>query len=154
MPSCNDCLHVDVCCSYLSVAYNKCKLATPDFKLLKNIECGECQHFKDRSRFVELPCKIGDIVYFGYYLPTIKQYKIDEWIVAKISFINYHLGYFFDSDGKWAVGDKENRIAITLVLSDKSEFSPDSIDVPLKDFRDKFFTSREAAEQAVKECGK
>ena len=54
MASCNDCLHVDVCCSYLSTAYNKCKLATPDFKLLKNIECDECQHYKDRSRFVEL----------------------------------------------------------------------------------------------------
>ena len=58
MASCKDCLHVDVCCSYLSTAYNKCKLATPDFKLLKNIECDECQHFKDHSRFVELPCDI------------------------------------------------------------------------------------------------
>ena len=37
------------------------------------------------------------------------------------------------------------------VLSDKSEFSPDSIDVPLNDFRDRFFTSREDAEQALKE---
>lgn len=55
MATCKDCVHVDVCCSYLSTAYNKCKLATPDFKLLKNIECDECQHFKDRSRFVELP---------------------------------------------------------------------------------------------------
>ena len=52
--TCKDCVHVDVCCSYLSTVYNKCKLATPDFKLLKNIECDECQHFKDRSRFVEL----------------------------------------------------------------------------------------------------
>ena len=64
MASCKDCLHVDVCCSYLSTVYNKCKLATPDFELLKNIECDECQHFKDRSRFVELPCKVGDTVYF------------------------------------------------------------------------------------------
>lgn len=63
MAACKDCVHVDVCCSYLSTAYNKCKLATPDFKLLKNIECDECQHFKDRSRFVELPCKVGDMVY-------------------------------------------------------------------------------------------
>ena len=52
--TCKDCVHVDVCWSYLSTVYNKCKLATPDFKLLKNIECDECQHFKDRSRFVEL----------------------------------------------------------------------------------------------------
>ena len=58
MATCKDCLHVDVCCSYLSTVYNKCKLATPDFELLKNIECDECQHFKDRSRFVELPCDI------------------------------------------------------------------------------------------------
>lgn len=103
---------------------------------------------------MELPCKIGDIVYFGYYLPTIKQYKIDEWIVEKISFVNYHLGYFFDSDGKWAGGDKENQIEIKLTPSDKSnksEFSPDSICIPLKDFRDMFFPSREAAEQSLKE---
>ena len=65
MATCKDCVHVDVCCSYLSTAYNKCKLATPDFKLLKNIECDECQHFQDRSRFVELPCKVGDKVYFN-----------------------------------------------------------------------------------------
>ena len=54
MATCKDCVHVDVCCSYLSTVYNKCKLATPDFELLMNIECDECQHFKDRSRFVEL----------------------------------------------------------------------------------------------------
>jgi len=54
MATCKDCVHVEVCCSYLSIAYNKCKLATPDFKLLKNIECDECHYFKDRSRFVEL----------------------------------------------------------------------------------------------------
>ena len=24
---------------------------------------GICEHFKDRSRFVELPCKVGDTVY-------------------------------------------------------------------------------------------
>ena len=60
MATCKDCVHVEVCCSHLSTAYNKCKLATPDFELLKNIECDECQHFKDRFQFVELPYKIGD----------------------------------------------------------------------------------------------
>lgn len=138
MASCKDCLHVNVC--------QKTRIMNPAYDYAP-----KCNDFKNRSRFVELPCMIGDIVYFGYYLPTIGQHKIDEWIVGKISFLNYHLGYFFDSDGKWAVGDKENRIAITLVLSDKSEFSPDSIDVPLKDFRNMFFPSREAAEQALKE---
>ena len=55
MATCKDCVHAEVCCSYLSTAYNKCKLATPDFKLLKNIECDDCEHFKARSQFVELP---------------------------------------------------------------------------------------------------
>lgn len=144
MAVCKDCLHFEACMLYSDSVSN--------FENLRKIECDNCMLFKDRSRFVELPCKIGDTVYFGYYLPTIKQHKIDEWIVAKISFVNYHLGYFFDSDGKWAVGDKENRIAIKLILSDKSEFLPNSIDVPLKDFRDMFFPSREEAEQALKEC--
>lgn len=80
MATCKDCIHVDVCCSYLSTAYNKLKLATPDFKLLKNIECDECQHFKDRSRFVELPCKVGDSVF------TIdKEGNIQECIVINVN---------------------------------------------------------------------
>lgn len=140
MTTCKDCVHFEACKNIYEIYGDGL-----------SEESYSCDQFSNRSRFVELPCKIGDIVYFGYYLPTIRQNKIDEWIVGKISFLNYHLGNFFDSDGKWAVGDKENRIAITLVLSDKSEFSPDSIDVSLKDFKDMFFTSREAAEQALKE---
>lgn len=80
--TCNDCLHVKIC--------QKARIMDPTHNYAI-----ECNDFKDRSRFVELPCKIGDTVYFGYYLSRIKQYKIDEWIVAKISFINYHLGNFF-----------------------------------------------------------
>ena len=77
MATCKDCVHFDVCCSYLSTAYNKCKLATPDFKLLKNIECDECQYFKDRSRFVELPC-VGDKVYELCRINQFGDYKIVE----------------------------------------------------------------------------
>lgn len=77
MTTCKDCLHFVVC------------------EEVPTKSADDCDFFKDCSNFVELPCKIGDTVYFGYYLSRIKQYKIDEWIVAKISFINYHLGNFF-----------------------------------------------------------
>ena len=40
MASCKECLYGDVC-----------------FTVLDSMQC---QHFKDRSRFVELPCKVGD----------------------------------------------------------------------------------------------
>jgi hypothetical protein len=39
----------------------------------------QCQRFKDRSRFVELPCKVGDIVYgvnghpdYGYEIVALQ----------------------------------------------------------------------------------
>ena len=27
------------------------------------LECDDCEHFKDRPQFVELPCKVGDLIY-------------------------------------------------------------------------------------------
>lgn len=48
MATCKDCLHVEMCKDHL------CHGFTAD----------GCQHFKDRSRFVELPCKPLDTVYF------------------------------------------------------------------------------------------
>lgn len=116
MATCKDCLHVDVCCSYLSAAYNKCKLATPDFKLLKNIQCDECQHFKDRSRFVELPCNLGDEVFYFDTAGRIYTSKITQ-------FIHGSTGLLLDSD-----------VMFNSNLVGK-----------------RFFFSREAAEQALKE---
>ena len=43
---CEKCLHRNVCGFY-----------EPDE------ECGACNHFADKSRFVELPCKVGDTVW-------------------------------------------------------------------------------------------
>lgn len=46
MASCKDCLHVDIC---------KNRVIFGDMPI--------CEHFKDRTRFVELPCKAGDTIY-------------------------------------------------------------------------------------------
>ena len=46
MSKCENCIHEGMCRFLPSVA--------------KNIEC---RFFKDKSRFVELPCKVGDKVY-------------------------------------------------------------------------------------------
>ena len=62
MASCKDCVHVEVCCEknlHVAVGMN----IIPRFKY-KRIE-QECKDFKDRSRFVELPCRVGDKVYFN-----------------------------------------------------------------------------------------
>lgn len=98
MATCKDCLHVDVCCSYLSTAYNKCKLATPDFEQLKNIECDECQHFKDRSRFGELPCRVGDKVYCGSFGKLMEDEIICITIDAHETRVVLKRGISYDID--------------------------------------------------------
>lgn len=51
MASCKECIHFD-----------RCKGLYKFDRLQKAVSKG-CSYFKDRSRFVELPCKVGDMVY-------------------------------------------------------------------------------------------
>ena len=51
--TCKDCIHYDVC------AINGVDVENTTFK--KELCCGE---FKDKSRFVELPCKLGDSIFY------------------------------------------------------------------------------------------
>ena len=72
MATCKDCVHVEVC----SYAQNS------------NNEFEHCANFRDRSRFVELPCKVGDTVYialngYGVLKDTVKEFRITSrriWI--------------------------------------------------------------------------
>lgn len=64
MASCKDCLHYEFCCAG--------KSGLPDYV--------NCKYFKDRNRFVELPCKVGDTVYL------IKNHNIYERKVTRIIF--------------------------------------------------------------------
>ena len=47
MANCKDCLHYEFCCTG--------KSGLPDYV--------NCKYFKDRNRFVELPCKLGETFY-------------------------------------------------------------------------------------------
>ena len=64
MATCTDCVHFEVCISYLREAYKRAHLASPDLNSLRSLRCDDCEHFKDRSRFVELPVKPGEKVYY------------------------------------------------------------------------------------------
>lgn len=72
MASCKDCIHDNVC------------------DKMNKIECGllnKCEYFKDRTRFVELPCKVGDTVY------VIENNEITEDFVDQIG-----IGYYCDGE--------------------------------------------------------
>lgn len=64
MATCKDCLHLEACKQWYT--------ALPD-----KYHDG-CEHFKPRSRFVELPCNIGDTVYTILYLKKGKPGGIIE----------------------------------------------------------------------------
>lgn len=60
MANCNDCLCVDVCKMHSDIVSAD---YYPKILRKKFEEESNCPHFKDRTRFVELPCKVGDIIY-------------------------------------------------------------------------------------------
>ncbi len=55
--NCKDCIHVEVCRYYTNelAKANGIPLKVEETEGL--LECDDCEHFKDRSRFVELPCE-------------------------------------------------------------------------------------------------
>ncbi len=57
MANCKDCIHNEACNCWLS----------KENKQLLSEEGHICEHFKDRNKFIELPCKVGDTVYVLEY---------------------------------------------------------------------------------------
>ena len=101
--TCKDCLY-----------HHICKIIDVLGEIQGNAEC--CLQFKDRSRFVELPCKLGDTVYYFNSAGEIFSQKVSGFIVNFV-------GILVDSD----------------VMFDSHLMG------------DRFFSTREEAEQALKE---
>lgn len=88
--TCKDCIHYDVChrrinsIDFLPVIKGKVSISSIMYKKCDDVE-KHCLHFKDKSRIIELPCKVGDKVYkivrsicFGNHIQemTIKDFEI------------------------------------------------------------------------------
>ena len=112
--TCKDCIHYDLCrsCSRIQLGWHGNSV-----HYVENIE-EICKDFKDRSRFVELPCKVGDTVYYFNSAGEIYSQKVSGFIVNFV-------GILVDSD----------------VMFDSHLMG------------DRFFSTREEAERALKERG-
>ena len=71
MLTCKDCIHYKICKYYDNHLTEEDIKAGQDMKDL-------CQHFKDRSEFIEKPCEVGDKVF------TIDDSRINEYVVEGI----------------------------------------------------------------------
>lgn len=80
MASCKDCMHEEVC-NIFSVVLNE-------------YDAENCVCFKDRNRFVELPCKVGDTVY------QTDGIRIYENKIERIIFDTNNIGFDETSIGK------------------------------------------------------
>lgn len=128
MPTCKDCIHYEPCKdSY----YNAEQLSRFPLGFLEKENAEKnCAFFKDRSKFVELQCKPGDIVYhYCDELHEILEYTIYCVNVFREKAITYQADAY----------DEENDEAL-------SEIGFETEDIG----RDVFLTRKEA-EQALKE---
>lgn len=124
MATCKDCVHVEVCREYVEglAAARGVRLSVKELDSV--LECDDCKHFKDRSRFVELPCKVGDTV---YVIESIDgEQKIIQDHVETIS-----IGYYTD-------------------VVNIYQFDGIKIDGYFEDFGKTVFLTREEAEQTLK----
>lgn len=84
MATCKNCLHVKIC--------QKTRIMDPTHNYAI-----ECNDFKDRSRFVELPCERGDLVYFikarRVMADIVSKFTIDKCGVMLQRVNGYNLGY-------------------------------------------------------------
>lgn len=65
MAKCKDCLHVEVCREYVMGLAAARGVELDATEIEQVLVSDDCDNFKGRSRFVELPCKVGDTVYFN-----------------------------------------------------------------------------------------
>lgn len=79
MATCKECIHFVVCDEVPTKSAN------------------DCDFFKDRSRFVELPCKRGELVYFikarRVMADIVSKFTIDKHGVMLQRVNGYNLGY-------------------------------------------------------------
>ena len=115
---CENCIHGDECFSRW--AYRESKT-----------EIGNCNHFKDKSLFVELPCKVGDKVYRLNYLCS----AVNEATVKAI---------YYTEDKKYY---PKSHIIIQYGLA------RGRVRVNFNDFGKTVFLTKEEAEAKLKEIG-
>lgn len=115
MPECRDCFHRFLCSILENKGYQQ-----------------DCRQFVDRSRFVELPCKVGDKVYLDNL--HIKYADV--------------IGIYIDAFG----GVFDLRIYTNIQLANGFGYEYFiSKDYTFEDIGKRLFLTKEADEQALKE---
>lgn len=128
MASCKDCIHFEVCDSGSSID------EFMEHGTYTNGVEKECDTFKDRNRFVELPCKFGDIV---YEMVLNRDKSFSHWNIHEV--VGVHLGDFPDLRGHKR---QEYLVTFCKIMNFLGR-------IPLNKLGETVFLSREEAEKAL-----
>lgn len=79
MAKCENCYHYEACLNSLS-----------ENKVLNNAKGFVCDHYKDKSLVLELPCRVGDVIYChkllmdGKYTVVVEEDTVRRFIITPI----------------------------------------------------------------------
>ena len=90
MSTCKDCFHYEPC---KAMAYAWRKIEGTHYPLIAE----KCKIFKDRSKFIELPCKLGDKVFYFDTAGRIYEQTIFQFIYGGTG-LKLDSGVMFDSE--------------------------------------------------------
>lgn len=121
---CTDCVHYELCLHQekFLIEHNRKDLIRRYGFGLSEPEI--CCNFRDRSRFVELPCKVGDTVF-------VVEKIAEEWKIIKDHVETIGIGYYADGVNIY-------------------QFDGIKTDGYFEDFGKTVFLTREEAERALK----
>lgn len=135
MSTCKDCLHYEVC------------QALEDNGDLPKINPKRCGCFKDRSKFIELPCKVGDTVYQMVYCYDRKNRPVT---IRPNSYIAKEVVGIHICDSRLrvnALSNKKYRDYLIVGACNSLEH------IPFSKIGKSVFLTKEEAEQALTERG-
>lgn len=82
MNKCENCVKSDVC-------VHKANIKNDTYAYMGvNYDTEKCPHYKDKSLFVELPCKVGDKAYYLTSIDTLDELNVIEIFEGKVCSIS------------------------------------------------------------------
>ena len=146
MAMCKDCVHVEVCREYVTGLAAARGVDLDETELEQVLDSDDCDHFQDRSRFVELPYPIKPHDKVWYILEGLGEFDLKDYDI---------------SSGDCAVGNVPDTVIDVGIhgfwvnqLSERNEdyLVPDDCDfISWDEIGKTYFLTREAAEKALKE---
>ena len=116
--TCKKCIHYNVCCELMAQLHWKPEL---------------CRSFKDRNRFVELPCKLGDSIFYIHRSSQGNNYILKADVLGVIV----------------SIYEEFKRIYLRIIFEDSRGYTDITTDI----YGVNAFSSSEDEETRLKELG-